>query len=146
MEPHYSNFMRLINDLAKEPDFKTYPLANHLTYSWLGGNLCLPNQQSGAEAVLGPNFLRNYYLQQLDWTMGVFNLWNNIEFRKRLDLQDQLDFDGIAFHQMRSKWRQDVHLFPRPASRVSLWPDFDPAWWEFDKYFSADGLPRPEER
>ena len=146
IEPYFSNFMRLINELAKQPDFETYPLANHLTYSWLGGNLCLPNQQSESERVLGPDFLRNYYWQQLDWSMGLFNLWNHVEFRKPVDLEDQLDFDGVAFHQMRPQLRQDVHLFPRPSRRASFWPDFDPNWLKYDHMYLTDELPRPEER
>jgi hypothetical protein len=147
MEPYYFNFMRLVNELFKEPHFETYPLASHLTYPWLGGNLRLPNQQSGPEKVQGVNFLRNYYLQQLDWSMGVFNLWNTLEFRRGNDLENQLDFAGLAFHQMRPQLRQDVHLFQRPPRRASFWPDFNPAWLEFDQTFQAEGiLPKPQER
>jgi hypothetical protein len=147
IEPFYSNFMRLINELSKEPNFETYPLASYLTYPWLGGNLRLPNQQSGPEKVQGVNFLRNYYLQQLDWSMGVFNLWNTVEFRRGSDLENQLDFAGLAFHQMRPQLRHDVHLFQRPPRRASFWPDFNPAWLEFDQTYQAEGiLPKPEER
>jgi hypothetical protein len=138
--------MRLINELAKEPNFEVYSLASHLTYPWLGGNLRLPNQRSEAEAVQGANFQRSYYLQQLNWSMGVFNLWNTGEFRRGNDLEDQLDFDGLAFHQMRPQLRHDVHLFPRPVRRASFWPDFNANLLEFDQIYFAEGLPTPEER
>ena len=36
VEPYYTNFMRMIAELGKDPDFRTYPLASHLTHSWLG--------------------------------------------------------------------------------------------------------------
>jgi len=35
------------------------------------------------------NYLRNYYLQQLDWSMGVYNLWNTVEFRRGSDLESR---------------------------------------------------------
>ena len=147
IEPYYGNFMRLINELSKDPNFETYPLSSHLTHSWLGGNLRLPTQQSEPERVQGVNFLRSYNLQQLDWSMGVFNLWNTIGFRKGEDLESQLDFAGLAFHQMRPQLRHDVHLFHRPVRRASFWPDFNPAWLEFDQTYHADGLlPKPQER
>jgi hypothetical protein len=147
IEPYYSNFMRPINELAKEPNFEVYPLASPLTYPWLGGNLQLASQQSEAEAVQGANFQRSYYLQQLDWSMGVYNLWNTVEFRRGNDLEGQLDQAGAAFHQMRPQLRHDVHLFQRPLCRASFWPDFDPAWLEFDQTYQAEGiLPKPQER
>ena len=146
IEPYYSNFMRLTNELAKEPTFEAYPLASHLTLPWLGGNLQLPNQQSEAESVQGVNFLRSYNLQQLDWSMGVFNLWNTVEFRRGTDLENQLDHAGVAFHQMRPQLRHDVHLFPRPRQRASFWPDFNPKWLEFDQTCKAAELPTPQER
>src|ERR1035438_1220893 len=79
--------------------------------------------------------------------MGVFNLWNTLEFRRGNDLENQLDFAGLAFHQMRPQLRQDVHLFQRPPRRASFWPDFNPAWLEFDQTFQAEGiLHKPQER
>jgi hypothetical protein len=146
IEPYFSNFMRLVNELSKEPTFEVYPLASHLTFPWLGGNLRLSNQQSEPEKVQGVNFLRNYYLQQLDWSMGVFNLWNTVEFRRGNDLEGQLDHAGVAFHQMRPQLRHDVHLFQRPLRRASYWPDFNPKWLEFDQTHMAKGLPMPQER
>jgi hypothetical protein len=146
IEPYYSNFLRLTNELAKDPTFETYPLANHLTHSWLGGNLLLSNQRSEAEEVQGINFLRNYNLQQLDWCMGVYNLWNTVEFRRSNDLESQLDHAGVAFHQMRPQLRHDVHLFQRPSRRASFWPDFNAKWLEFDQTYVAEGLPTPQER
>ena len=139
--------MRLVNELAKDPNFETYPLSSHLTHSWLGGNLRLPTQQSEPEKVQGVNFLRSYNLQQLDWSMGVFNLWNTVDFRKGDDLESQIDFAGVAFHQMRPQLRHDVHLFHRPLRRASFWPDFNQAWLEFDQTYHAEGiLPKPQER
>jgi hypothetical protein len=146
IEPYYSNFLRLTNELSKEPNFEVYPLASHLTHSWLGGNLLLSNQRSEAEEVQGINFLRNYNLQQLDWCMGVYNLWNTVEFRRSNDLESQLDHAGVAFHQMRPQLRHDVHLFQRPSRRASFWPDFNAKWLEFDQTYLAEGLPTPQER
>jgi hypothetical protein len=48
---------------------------------------------------------------------------------------------------MRPQLRHDVHLFQRPLCRASFWPDFDPAWLEFDQTYQAEGiLPKPQER
>jgi hypothetical protein len=66
VEPFYGNFMRMIQELSKDPDFKTYPLASHLTYSWLEGNLRISNQLSPAEKNIGADLVRYYYQQQLD--------------------------------------------------------------------------------
>jgi hypothetical protein len=145
-EPFFSGFMRIIDDLTKEPGFVTYPLASHLTYSYLGGNLCLPTQQSEAERVLGPELLRNFVLQQLDWSMGVFNLWNRAEFRRCADLEGKLPFDGVAFHQMRTQLRPRAHLFQRPHRRASFWTDTHSEWLRHDQLFQAECLPRSCER
>lgn len=110
VEPFYSNFMRMIHDLAKTEDFKTYPLATHLTHSWLGGNLRLTNRWSKSERELGPQFLRTYYHQQLDWMACTLNLWNHIAFRRGKSLETQLAAGGMAFHQMRRLLRFDSHL------------------------------------
>jgi hypothetical protein len=144
-EPYYSGFMRLVEDIAKEPSFEAYPLASYQTYPWLGGNLRLVNQRSEAEEVLGPDFMRSYYLQQLDWAMGVFNLCNTIEFRRDGDIEGQLMGDGLAMHQMKPQWRQDVHLFHRPSKRASFWPNIHSDWTEFDQHGRAGDLARPSE-
>jgi hypothetical protein len=123
LEPYYSNFMRMVGELGKDPSFETYPLASYLTNPWLGGNLRLVNQQSETEMVLTPNFLRSYYLQQLDWAMGVFNLCNHVEFRRKSDLERTLMGGGLAMHQMRAQLRQNVHLFYRPTKRASFCPN-----------------------
>ena len=85
VEPCYTNFMRLIEELAKNPDFQVYPLSTHLTNSWLGGNLRLSNQQSQSEMELGPELMRSYYQQQLDWQAGVVNLMNHVSFRSKTE-------------------------------------------------------------
>ncbi len=146
VEPYYSNFMRLVNDLAKDPNFEVYPLATHLTHSWLGGNLCISNQQSESEKTLGVQFMRSYYRQQLDWMMGVFNLWNTVEFRKGTDLENNLDFVGLAMHQMQPQLAFDSHYFQRPLKRASFWRDQHPEWLRLDQEWRADQLPQPEER
>ena len=143
LEPYYSNFMRLVGELGTDTAFETYPIASYLTHPWLGGNLRLVNQQSEAEMILTPNFQRSYYLQQLDWGMGAFNLCNNIEFRRRSDIEGALLGDGLAMHQMRAQWRHDVHLFPRPLKRASFWPNAHPDWIQFDQLGRAGNLPGP---
>jgi hypothetical protein len=147
-QPYYSNFLRLVRELARQPLFESYPLASHLTYPWLGGNLRLPNQQSEGERILGAEFMRNYYLQQLDWSMGILNLWNQVPFRNQEDLEDKLPFDGLAFHQMRPQLRFDAHLFPRPLRRASFWPDLNPAWFDLDQdcQVQEGSLPKSQER
>jgi hypothetical protein len=145
-EPYFSNFMRLVDDLGKEPNFVSYPLASYLTHPWLGGNLRLVNQRSEGEMTLMiPLLMRSYYLQQLDWAMGVFNLCNTVEFRKRGDIEGALMGDGLAMHQMRVQWRQDVHLFHRPTKRASFWPNIHPDWLGFDQRGEVGDLPRPSE-
>jgi len=146
VEPYYSNFMRLVRELGKGPGFEVYPLASHLTHAWLGGNLRTANQLSESERVLGLQFMRSYYQQQLDWSIGVFNLWNHVEFRKGSDLEKSLAFDGLAFHQMRPQLQFDTHLYQRPLKRGSLWPDLHADWLEYDQTFKAKNLPRPSER
>jgi hypothetical protein len=53
--------MRLIQNISAAPNFRTYPLSNHLTHSWLGGNLRLSNHLSPSECDLGPELMRSYY-------------------------------------------------------------------------------------
>lgn len=146
IEPYYSNFMRLVKELAKDPDFEVYPLATHLTHSWLGGNLRVSNQMSDAEKTLGTQFVRSYYRQQLDWMMGVFNLWNTVEFRKGNDLEEKLEFAGLAMHQMQPQLAFDSHYFQRPLKRASFWPDQHSEWLRLDQEWRADQLPQPDER
>ena len=153
VEPYYTNFMRLIQKLSKDPDFRTYPLANHLTQSWLGGNMCLANQLSQSERDLGPQIMRSYYHQQLDWQAAVINLMNHVAFRTKnnsgglvsktgTEIEEELNLDGLAMHQMNRLLRFDSHLFQRPCQRASFWPDHNPAWSELDRRFSDVSLPK----
>jgi hypothetical protein len=153
VEPHYTNFMRLIMELSKDPHFRTYPLSTHLTNSWLGGNLRLANQLSQSEADLGPEIMRAYYHQQLDWQAGIVNLMNHVSFRSKSDraglasltgrdIERQLSLDGLAFHQMHRMLRFDSHLFQRPLKRVSYWPNFHPGWTDLDQKFLTESLPK----
>ena len=153
VEPFYTNFMRLIQELSKDPSFKTYPLSTHLTHSWLGGNLRLANQLSQSEADLGPELVRSYYHQQLDWQTGVVNLMNHVAFRTKSEraglvsitgreIERQLGLEGLAMHQMHRLLRFDSHLFPRPLKRVSYWPNFHPGWTDLDQKFTTESLPR----
>ena len=153
VEPYYTNFMRLIMELSKDPHFRTYPLSTHLTNSWLGGNLQLANQLSQSEADLGPENMRAYYHQQLDWQAGIVNLMNHVSFRTKSDraglasltgrdIEGQLSLDGLAFHQMHRLLRFDSHLFQRPLKRVSYWPNFHPGWTDLDQKFLTESLPK----
>jgi hypothetical protein len=142
VEPYYSNFMRMIQELAKDPDFKTYPLSNHLTNSWLGGNLRVSNRPSPSEKEIGADLMRFYYQQQLDWMAGVMNLWNHVSFRNGTDLERTLGQDGLAFHQMNRMLRFDSHYFQRPLKRVSPWPNLHEGWLELDRTGQTDTLPR----
>ena len=152
-EPYYTSFMRLVQELSKDPAFRTYPLCSHLTNSWLGGNLRLSNQQSQSEHDLTPELMRAYYHQQLDWQAGVLNLMNHLSFRSKSDraglvsltgreVERLLNLDGVAFHQMNRLLRFDSHLFQRPLKRVSLWPDFHQGWTELDRKFLTESLPK----
>jgi hypothetical protein len=145
--------MRLIHKLSKGPDFRTYPLANHLTQSWLGGNVCRANQLSQSERELGPQIMRSYYHQQLDWQAAVINLMNQVAFRTknnrgglvsktRTKIEEDLNVDGLAMHQMNRLLRFDSHLFQRPCHPASCWPDHNPAWSELDRRFSDVSLPK----
>jgi len=153
VEPYYTNFMRLILELSKDPHFRTYPLSTHLTNSWLGGNLRLANQLSQSEADLGPEIMRAYYHQQLDWQAGIVNLMNHVAFRTKSDraglvsltgceIEKQLGLDGLAMHQMHRLLRFDSHLFQRPLKRVSYWPNFHPGWTDLDQKFLTESLPK----
>ncbi len=152
-EPYYTNFMRMIQELSKDPDFRTYPLSSHLTESWLGGNLRLANRQSTSERQLNPYAMRAYYHQQLDWQMGVLNLMNHTAFRTKaghaglaagtgLELEKQLDLEGLAFHQMHRMLRFDSHLFSRPLKPASVWPDLHPGWADLDTKVLTETLPK----
>lgn len=142
VEPYYSSFMRLVHEVEKDPGFCTYPLATHLTHNWLGGNLCISDQASRSEREIGADLMRNYYLQQLDWMAGVFNLWNHVEFRKGSDLETNLNQDGLAFHQMRRMLKMDSHYFPRATKKVSAWPNLHPGWLEYDRKGITYSLPK----
>jgi hypothetical protein len=142
VEPYYSNFMRMISELARDPDFAAYPLSTHLTHNWLGGNLQVSNQASSAEYEDGADLMRNYYLQQLDWISGVVNLWNHHSFRSKPDLESELGFDGLAFHQMRRLLKFESYYFRRPTRKASPWPDLHPGWVELDRAGQTQMLPR----
>ncbi len=142
VEPFWTNFMRMIQKLSKDPDFKTYPLSNHLTQSWLGGNLRVSNQPSPPEKEMGADLMRFYYQQQLDWMAGVANLWNHVSFRTGTDLERTLNQDALAFHQMRRQLRVESHYFQRPLRRVSPWPNLHQGWLELDQTGQTNSLPR----
>jgi hypothetical protein len=142
VEPFYSNFMRLIEELSRNPDFRTYPLSSHLTHGWLGGNLMISNQPSPSEKEIGADLMRHYYLQQLDWMAGVMNLWNHASFRTDQDLEGTLGKDGLFFHQMRRLLQFDSRYYQRPSARVSPWPDLHPGWLELDQTGQTNSLPR----
>lgn len=140
VEPYYRNFQRLIQEITKDPKFKVYPLATHLTHGWLGGNLLIANQLSAAEQTLDPNILRNYYLQQLDWQAGVINLWNHISFRKGTNLESRLGINGLALHQMQPQLQFDSRLFQKPLRQASVWPELHPGWKQLDTTGVIDDL------
>ncbi len=142
VEPYYTNFRRLIEELSRNPDFRTYPLATHLTCNWMGGNLVISNQPSPSEKEIGADLMRHYYLQQLDWLAGVMNLWNHASFRTGQDLEGTLGKDGLFFHQMRRQLRFDSRYYQRPSARVSPWPDLHPGWLELDQTGQTNSLPR----
>lgn len=153
IEPFYTNFMRMIQELSRDATFRTYPLSTHLTYPWLGGNLRLANQLSQSEFDLGPELMRSYYHQQLDWQAGILNLMNHVAFRTKCDgailsaftgmeLEEKLNLDGLAMHQMHRLLRFDSHLFPRPTKRASFWPDHNPAFADLDQKVLTESLPK----
>jgi hypothetical protein len=113
----------------------------------------LANQLSQSEADLGPEIMRAYYHQQLDWQAGIVNLMNHVSFRSKSDraglasltgrdIERQLSLDGLAFHQMHRLLRFDSHLFQRPVKRVSYWPNFHPGWTDLDQKFLTESLPK----
>jgi hypothetical protein len=151
LQPCYAQFMRLVQDISKDPHFCTYPLSTHLTDSWLGGNVQISNQLSASEHEIGPNLMRAYYHQQLDWQAGVTNLLNHVNFRKHTgrnasrtgqEIERELSRDGLLFHQMHRLLRFDSHLFPRPSRRASFWPEHNSAFAELDQKFLTEALPR----
>lgn len=152
VEPYFSNFMRLVNEISGDPNFCCYPLSTHLTHSWLqNGNLQISNQLSRSEQELGPNVMRAYYHQQLSFQLGVTNLANQLAFRSlrkggRLvprtgaEIEQDLDFDGLAFHQMHRLLRFDSHLFPRPRRPASPWPSMHPGFFALDRDLRTESL------
>jgi hypothetical protein len=115
--------------------------------------LRLSDHLSQSEWELGPELMRSYYYQQLDWQAGVVNLMNHAAFRAKSDragttsrtgqeIENLLGMDGLAFHQMNRLLRFDSHLFPKPTKRASFWPGHHPAFVELDQKFQTEGLPR----
>ena len=142
VEPYYGHFMRMIQELSKDPDFCTYPISTHLTNNWLGGNLLISNQPSPSEREIGADLTRRYHQQQLDWMAGVMNLWNHVSFHTGQDLEGTLGKDGLFFHQMRRQLRFDSRYYQRPSARVSPWPNLHPGWLELDQTGQTNTLPR----
>lgn len=154
VEPCFSQFIRLYHDLVRDSNFATYPLSNHLNEWWMGGNLQISNRLSESEQASNPNLLRAYAHQQLDWMAGVVSLFNRVDFRTHhrngtriartaVELENELGFDGLAFHQMaRHLLRFDSHLFPRPKRPASLWPNTHPGFAELDRHLRTETLPR----
>ena len=152
IQPYYSNFMRLIQNISADPGFRTYPLSNHLTDAWLGGNLRLADHLSQNEFDLGPELMRAFYRQQLDWMAGVVNLMNHTSFRTKNDpggarsrtgqeIENLLGMEGLVFHQMQRMLRFDSHFFPW-IKRASFWPDHNPAFAELDQQLLTEALPK----
>ena len=153
VEPFYSNFLRLVKEILGDPDCCTYPLSTHLTESWLGSNLQISNQLSRSEKELEPNLMRAYYHQQLAFQLGVANLANHVSFRSRKvggklvaltgqEIEEQLSFDALAFHQMHRLLRFDSHMFPRPARTASKWPGMHSGFDELDRNLLTESLPK----
>lgn len=153
VEPYYSNFMRLVQDISRDPNFRSYPLSTHLTESWLGGNLQISNQISRSERELGPNVMRAFNHQQFAFQMGVANLANHVAFRSRkvgstpvsatgAEIEGLFDREALAFHQMHRMLRFDSHLFPRPSLAASHWPSLDPGFLELDRELRTETLPK----
>jgi hypothetical protein len=152
-EPYYGSFMRLVDEVTHQPDFCLYPLSSHLTDSWLGGNLCLADQQTPSERWLSPHLMRCLYRQQLDWQTGVVNLMNHMSFRTELtrgkrvslnghEIESQLGTEGLAFHQLQNLLRFDSHLLSRPTRPASPWPDYHQGWLQMDQQGCDVTLPR----
>jgi hypothetical protein len=68
---------------------------------------------SQSERELGPELMRAYYQQQLDWQAGVINRMNHVSFRSKSDraglasltvreFERLFNLDEVAFHQMHS--------------------------------------------
>jgi hypothetical protein len=66
--------------------------------------------------------MRSYYHQQLDWQAAVINLMNHVAFRTKInssglvsktgtEIEEELNLDGLAMHQMNRLLRFDSHLF-----------------------------------
>jgi hypothetical protein len=153
IEPFHTSFMRLMRKLGKDQDFRSYPLATHLTDSWLGGNLQISDQISQSERDLGPNLMRAYYHQQLDFQLGIYNVMNQASFWSRQtragrialtgqEIEKQLDFDALAFHTMHRLLRHDSHLFAKPTLPASTWPNLHPGWTELDRHLRTESLPK----
>jgi len=153
VEPYFSNFMRLINDITGHPDFASYLLTNHQNDSWLDGNLCVANRLSDSEREVTPEFTRSLYRQQLDWQMGVTNLMNNVSFRTARNgdrllplsgeqIERQFGVEGLVMHQLQRQLRFDTHLFPRPTRPPSLWPNHHPGWAQLDRTLTDATLPK----
>ncbi len=153
VEPFYTNFQRLVEEICRDRQFCTYPLSTHLNQSWLGGNLQLPNQRSASERDHDPRLLRAYGHQQLDWMVGVTSLANHASFRTRHDggrrvvrtggeMEQDLDFDGLALHQMNRLLRVDSCLFPRPTRAGSPWPGLHRGFSELDQRLLTESLPK----
>jgi hypothetical protein len=153
VEPQFSNFMRAMDALTADPDFCTYPLATHLTDSWLGGNVQV-NHVTDSERSIGPTLMRSFYHQQLDYQMGMTNLMNLIKFRTRGvagsiisrsgdEIESQLGAEGLAMHQLQKHFLHfDSHLFGRPTRPASLWPDHHSGWLQLDHHLRDVELPR----
>ncbi len=153
VEPYYSNFMRFIEDISRDPDFRCYALSTHLTQCWLGGNLQISNQLSQSERELGPKLMRAFNHQQFAFQMGVVNLANHVDLRTRAvgskvvsatgaQIEDLLEHEALAFHQMHRMLRFDSRLFPRPVRPGSLWPSVHPGFLELDRDLHTESLPK----
>jgi hypothetical protein len=89
------------------------------------------------------------YFLPVEMQASVFALiltaWE-LEMNRPGDIEGALMGDGLAMHQMRAQWRQDVHLFHPPTKRASFWPNIHPDWLGFDQRGEMGDLPRPSER
>ena len=140
-----------MNELARDPHFCVYPLSHHLNDAYLGGNLQVSNQLSLSERDLGPNLMRHYHHQQLSFQFGLINLMQDVAFRSQSlsrrsrtggELEEAIDGEAIAYHQMRRCLRFDSHLFPRPTRKASKWPGLHSGFDELDRNLRTESLPK----
>ena len=142
VEPYfYGDFMRMIQELSKNPDFKTYPLSTHLTNGWLGWQpRGYPINHRPLRRRSAPTSCATTTSNERSCRMGRSFSTSGTRLFSRQGQPGSAGSDGLRLHQMHRMLPLTLlstAVKARVAVAQSAW-----RWIELDRTCQANSLPR----